>query len=71
MFVRSESDGEVIPYDKIQSMEIMRTHTEVLLFLKVPQWTLMITDDEGEEFVSSAFRDKPYRDVMSMWENML
>lgn len=70
LFVRSESDGEVIPYDKIQSMEIMRTHTEVLLFLKVSQWTLMITDEKGEEFVTSSFRAKPYRDVMFMWENM-
>lgn len=52
-------------------MEIMRTHTEVLLFIKVPQWTLIITDDTGEEFVTSAFWSKPYHDVISLWENML
>ncbi len=71
LFARSESSGEVIPYDKIQSMEIMRTYTEVLLFIKVPQWTLMITDDTGEEFITSAFWSKSYHDVISLWENML
>ena len=71
LFVRSESDGEVIPYDKIHSMEIMRTYTEVVLFIKVTQWSLMITDDKGEEFVTSAFWSKPYYDVISMWESML
>ena len=71
LFVRSESSGEVIPYDKIHSMEIMRTYTEVLLFIKVPQWSLIITDDKGEEFVTSAFWSKPYYDVISMWESML
>ncbi len=71
LFVRSESDGEVIPYERIQSMEIIRTYTEVLLFIKVPQWSLLIADDKGEEFVTSAFRAKSYHKVISMWENML
>lgn len=51
--------------------DVIIEDTEVLLFIKVPQWTLIITDDKGEELVTSAFWSKSYHDVISLWENML
>lgn len=63
LFVRSEDSGLILPYDRLKEMEVVRIYKEFFYYFKIPQWTLKITDDKGEVFVTSALRARPFRDV--------
>ena len=68
LFLRGELDGLIISYEQIKNMEIKRTNKLLLDYLPLPQWTLLLTNEKGEEYAISAVRVKPFQKVMNIWE---